>query len=89
VPTLRPSCRPARPSDTGARRDEMAGLKLTDVDLDLDVLLVLGKDRRERTCRSAARRARRWIATCAPVPATRTPRRPPVRRTACSPADRL
>jgi site-specific recombinase XerD len=35
--------------DTGARRDEMVGLKLTDVDLDLDVLLVLGKGRRERT----------------------------------------
>jgi site-specific recombinase XerD len=35
--------------DTGARRAEMVGLKLTDVDLDLDVLLVLGKGRRERT----------------------------------------
>jgi integrase/recombinase XerC len=35
--------------DTGARRDEMAGLELADVDLDLDVLLVLGKGRRERT----------------------------------------
>jgi site-specific recombinase XerD len=35
--------------DTGARRDEMAGLTLSDVDLELDVLLVLGKGRRERT----------------------------------------
>jgi site-specific recombinase XerD len=35
--------------DTGARRAEMVGLKLSDVDLDLDVLLVLGKGRRERT----------------------------------------
>jgi site-specific recombinase XerD len=35
--------------DTGARRAEMVGLKLTDIDLDLDVLLVLGKGRRERT----------------------------------------
>jgi site-specific recombinase XerD len=34
--------------DTGARRAEMVGLKLADVDLDLDVLLVLGKGRRER-----------------------------------------
>jgi site-specific recombinase XerD len=34
--------------DTGARREEMAGLTLADVDLDLDVLLVLGKGRRER-----------------------------------------
>ncbi len=35
--------------DTGARRDELAGLKLSDVDLELDVLLVLGKGRRERS----------------------------------------
>jgi site-specific recombinase XerD len=34
--------------DTGARRAEMVGLKLTNVDSDLDVLLVLGKGRRER-----------------------------------------
>jgi site-specific recombinase XerD len=34
--------------DTGARRAEMVGLQLTDVDLELDVLLVLGKGRRER-----------------------------------------
>jgi integrase/recombinase XerC len=40
--------------DTGARRAEMVGIKLADVDLELDVLLVLGKGRRERTCRSAA-----------------------------------
>jgi site-specific recombinase XerD len=35
--------------DTGARRAEMVDLTLDDVDLDLDVLLVLGKGRRERT----------------------------------------
>jgi site-specific recombinase XerD len=35
--------------DTGARRAEMTGLTLDDVDLDLDVLVVLGKGRRERT----------------------------------------
>jgi site-specific recombinase XerD len=34
--------------DTGARRAELVDLKLTHVDLDLDVLLVLGKGRRER-----------------------------------------
>jgi site-specific recombinase XerD len=34
--------------DTGARRGEMTGLTLADMDLDLDVLLVLGKGRRER-----------------------------------------
>jgi integrase/recombinase XerC len=59
--------------DTGARRDEVAGLKLADVDLELDVLLVLGKGCREPPCRSAARPARRWTATSAPAPATRTP----------------
>jgi len=32
-----------------ARRAEMAGLTLSDVDLDLDVLVVLGKGRRERS----------------------------------------
>jgi site-specific recombinase XerD len=34
--------------DTDARRAELADLQLAHVDLDLDVLLVLGKDRRER-----------------------------------------
>src|SRR6266545_2710976 len=34
--------------DTGARRAELIDLKLAHVDLDLDVLLVLGKGRRER-----------------------------------------
>jgi site-specific recombinase XerD len=34
--------------DTGARRAEISELTLDDVDLDLDVLLVLGKGRRER-----------------------------------------
>jgi integrase/recombinase XerC len=35
--------------DTGARRAELADLQLADVDLELDVLLVLGKGRRERS----------------------------------------
>src|SRR5215218_10417072 len=34
--------------DTGARRAELAGLRMADLDLDLDVALVLGKGRRER-----------------------------------------
>ena len=34
--------------DTGARRAELVDLRLAHVDLDLDVLLVLGKGRRER-----------------------------------------
>jgi site-specific recombinase XerD len=35
--------------DTGARRAEITGITLDDLDLDLDVLVVLGKGRRERT----------------------------------------
>jgi site-specific recombinase XerD len=34
--------------DTGARRGEIADLRVTDLDFDLDVALVLGKGRRER-----------------------------------------
>ena len=34
--------------DTGARRGEVAGLRIVDLDFDLDVALVLGKGRRER-----------------------------------------
>jgi integrase/recombinase XerC len=36
--------------DTGMRRAELAGLRLTDVDLDLEVAMVLGKGRRPRSC---------------------------------------
>jgi site-specific recombinase XerD len=36
--------------DTGARRAEVANLKLDEVDLDTDVILVLGKGRRPRAC---------------------------------------
>lgn len=35
--------------DTGARLSEIANLKVDDVDLDLDVILVLGKGRRARS----------------------------------------
>jgi site-specific recombinase XerD len=35
--------------DTGTRRSELAGLKIADLDFDLDVAVVLGKGRRERT----------------------------------------
>jgi site-specific recombinase XerD len=34
--------------DVGPRRAELMGLRVSDVDFDLDVLLVLGKERRER-----------------------------------------
>jgi site-specific recombinase XerD len=36
--------------DTGMRLSEMAGLAITDIDLDADVALVLGKGRRPRAC---------------------------------------
>lgn len=36
--------------DTGMRLSEMAGLTLTDIDLDADVAIVLGKGRRPRAC---------------------------------------
>lgn len=36
--------------DTGMRRDELLGLKTSDVDFDHDVAIVLGKGRRERAC---------------------------------------
>jgi site-specific recombinase XerD len=36
--------------DTGMRRDELLGLKVSDVDFDHDVAIVLGKGRRERAC---------------------------------------
>jgi site-specific recombinase XerD len=36
--------------DTGMRLSEMAGLALSDIDLDADVALVLGKGRRPRAC---------------------------------------
>ena len=59
--------------DTGARRAELVGLGVGDVDFDHNVALVLGKGRRPRPCRSAARRPRRWTATCVPVRVTGTP----------------
>jgi integrase/recombinase XerC len=43
--------------DTGARRAEVAGLHLGDLDVDLDVALVLGKGRRERALPFARRTA--------------------------------
>lgn len=36
--------------DTGMRRAELVGLAVTDIDLDLQVAIVMGKGRRERAC---------------------------------------
>jgi site-specific recombinase XerD len=43
--------------DTGMRRGELTNLKVTDVDLDDDVALVLGKGRRPRACPFGAKTA--------------------------------
>jgi site-specific recombinase XerC len=40
--------------DVGPRRAEVAGMRLTDLDFDLQVALVLGKGARHARCRSAA-----------------------------------
>ena len=50
--------------DTGARSGEFAGLTLSDVDFDLDVLLVLGKGRRERALPFGRTAALALDATC-------------------------
>jgi hypothetical protein len=57
---------------TGARRAEMVGLTLADGDLDLEVLWCSAGAAGSARCRSAARPARRWTATCALAPATST-----------------
>jgi site-specific recombinase XerD len=59
--------------DTGACRDELMSRKLTDLDLELDVLLVVGKGRRERALPFAARARLRWTATYVSATGTRTP----------------
>jgi site-specific recombinase XerD len=43
--------------DTGMRRGELAGLSVSDVDLEHDVALVLGKGRRPRSCPFGAKTA--------------------------------
>jgi site-specific recombinase XerD len=60
--------------DTGARRTEMTGLTLDDLDLDLDVLVVLGKGRRERTLPFGRRAGEALDRTCGLARAISTPR---------------
>jgi len=59
--------------DTGARRAELADLQLAHVDLDLDVLLVFGKGRRERALPFGHKAGEASSATSASAPATSTP----------------
>jgi site-specific recombinase XerD len=57
--------------DTGARRSELAGLQVQDVDLELNVILVLGKGRRPRSVpfgRKAARALDRYLRARAAHP---------------------
>jgi Phage integrase family/Pirin C-terminal cupin domain len=59
------------PLDTGARSGELAGLTLSDVDFDLDMLVVLGKGRRDRALpfgRTAALALDRYLRTRARHP---------------------
>jgi site-specific recombinase XerD len=58
--------------DTGARRGEVAGLRMTDIDFDLGVALVSARAAASVPCRSDARRRSRSTATCACEPGTRT-----------------
>lgn len=63
--------------DTGMRRAELLGLRVTDIDFDQDVALVMGKGSKGRASPSAARQASPWAGTSASVPATPSrPRRP-------------
>jgi site-specific recombinase XerD len=69
--------------DTGARRGEVAGLRVADLDFDLDVALVLGKGRRERALPFGRMTAvARSLPTCASSAQGRGP-------ASLSPADRL
>jgi site-specific recombinase XerD len=61
--------------DTGARRGEVAGLRLADLDFDLDVALVLGKGRRERALPFGPRPPWPLTATFGCGPGTRMPMR--------------
>ena len=74
--------------DTGARRAELVDLTLAHVDLDLDVLLVLGKGRRERALPFGHKAGPPWTATVAPGRAIRTPRCPGC-GLAAGPADQM
>jgi site-specific recombinase XerD len=59
--------------DVGPRRAELMGLRVADVDFDLDVLLVLGRAAGSASCPSAAGRLSSSTATCGSGPGTRTP----------------
>jgi site-specific recombinase XerC len=58
--------------DTGARRGEVADLRLTDLDFDLDVALSLARAAGSGPCHSDTPRRSRWTATSGCEPATRT-----------------
>jgi integrase/recombinase XerC len=60
--------------DTGVRVSEAAGIMLPgDLDLDDQVVIVLGKGRRPRAVPFGRKTALPWIAICGYAPATRSP----------------
>ena len=62
--------------DTGMRRGELIGLKLSDIDFDHDVAIVLGKGRRPRACPFGAKTAKaldRYLRARAQRPAAALP----------------
>ena len=62
--------------DTGMRRAECAGLKVTDVDFESEVAVVMGKGRRARACpfgRRTAQALDRYLRARAKHPAASTP----------------
>jgi site-specific recombinase XerD len=64
--------------DTGIRRAELTGLGVDDVDLDMNVVIVFGKGRRERALPFGKKTAMAIPACPQPTPAC-----PPTRAVAC------
>jgi site-specific recombinase XerC len=63
-------------ADAGPRVSELVGMRVVDVDFDLEVVGVLGKGRRERALPFGRRTAVGLDATCASVSGTATRRSP-------------
>ena len=62
--------------DCGARRAEIADLKVQDIEFEQNVALVVGKGARPRACPFGKKLPKPWTGTCGPVPNAGTRRRP-------------
>jgi site-specific recombinase XerD len=62
--------------DCGARRAEIADLKVQDIEFEQNVPLVVGKGARPRACPFGKKLPKPWTGTCGPVPNAGTRRRP-------------